>query len=179
MFCPRIIPKDVPRDHPHHLCSADDDGSQKVQRIKNKIQNIHSWTPPFNSVYFNVNRPEEIKREPPPDTKPRRSLTTCNADSAWMPLLERQAKNTIKRKEVQFQKLPQTFVLWELLPFYDQISSRTVKMHKSRAASLAGEMQKNSSNLFENRLECGIIFVKYATKTERTLRAAEMREKPI
>jgi len=28
-------------------------------------------------------------------------------------------------------------------------------------------------------LECGIIFVKYATKAERMLRAAEMREKPI
>ena len=46
-------------------------------------------------------------------------------------------------------------------------------MHKSRAASLAGQGAKISSNLFENRLKCGIIFVKYATKTERTLRAAE------
>ena len=36
-----------------------------------------------------------------------------------------------------------------------------------------------SNDIFKKRFECGIIFVKYATKTERTLRAAEMREKPI
>ena len=41
------------------------------------------------------------------------------------------------------------------------------------------DSEKISDNLFENHLECGIIFVKYATKTERLLRAAEMREKPI
>ena len=64
------------------------------------------------------------------------------------------------------------------LPFH-RILPFPVKMHKSRAGSLAGERKKNSSNLFEKCFECGIIFVKYATKTERTLRAAEMREKPI
>ena len=36
-----------------------------------------------------------------------------------------------------------------------------------------------SNDIFKNRFECGIIFVKYATKAERMLRAAEMREKPI
>jgi hypothetical protein len=52
-------------------------------------------------------------------------------------------------------------------------------MHKRTLGSLAGRRKKISDNLFENHLECGIIFVKYATKTERLLRAAEMREKPI
>ena len=41
------------------------------------------------------------------------------------------------------------------------------------------DSEKISDNLFENHFKCGIIFVKYATKTERLLRAAEMREKPI
>ena len=41
-------------------------------------------------------------------------------------------------------------------------------MHKSGTASLAGKGKEFSGNLFEIRLECGIIFVKYATKTERT-----------
>ena len=36
-----------------------------------------------------------------------------------------------------------------------------------------------SNDIFKNRFKCGIIFVKYATKAERMLRAAEMREKPI
>jgi len=52
-------------------------------------------------------------------------------------------------------------------------------MHKTAVGSLAGKRKKFSSNLFEKRFKCGIIFVKYATKTERMLRAAEMREKPI
>ena len=46
-------------------------------------------------------RPEEIKSEPPPDTKPGRSWTTCNADSAFLPLRKRQIKDTIKIAEIQ------------------------------------------------------------------------------
>mgnify|MGYP000502063061 FL=1 len=41
-------------------------------------------------------------------------------------------------------------------------------MHKSGTASLAGKGKEFSGNLFEIPLECGIILVKYATKTERT-----------
>jgi len=61
-------------------------------------------------------RPEEIKSEPPPDMKPGRSRTTCNADSVFLPLLERQIKDTIKKEEVQSQKHLRTSVLWVLLP---------------------------------------------------------------
>ena len=53
------------------------------------------------------------------------------------------------------------------------------KMHKTRPGSLAGRKPEISNEIFKNRLKCGIIFVKYATKAERMLRAAEMREKPI
>jgi hypothetical protein len=52
-------------------------------------------------------------------------------------------------------------------------------MHKTRPGSLAGRKPEISNEIFKNRLKCGIIFVKYATKAERMLRAAEMREKPI
>jgi hypothetical protein len=57
--------------------------------------------------------------------------------------------------------------------------TRNVNLHKTRPRSLAADSPEISNGIFKNRLECGIIFVKYATKAERMLRAAEMREKPI
>ena len=54
-----------------------------------------------------------------------------------------------------------------------------VNLHKTPPGSLAADSAENSNEIFKNHFECGIIFVKYATKTERMLRAAEMREKPI
>jgi hypothetical protein len=66
-----------------------------------------------------------------------------------------------------------------LLAFYNQFSPRPVNMHKTISGSLAGRGKIFSSNLFENCFECGIIFVKYATKAERMLRAAERGKKPI
>ena len=53
------------------------------------------------------------------------------------------------------------------------------KMHKTLPRNLAADLVEISNEIFKIRLECGIIFVKYATKAERMLRAAEMREKPI
>ena len=54
-----------------------------------------------------------------------------------------------------------------------------VNLHKTAPRSLAAKLAEFSNEIFKKRFECGIIFVKYATKAERMLRAAEMREKPI
>ena len=56
---------------------------------------------------------------------------------------------------------------------------RILDLHKTLPGSLALKTTKNSNEIFKKYLECDIIFVKYATKAERMLRAAEMREKPI
>ena len=52
-------------------------------------------------------------------------------------------------------------------------------MHKMAVGSLAAELPEIPNEIFKNNFEYGIIFVKYATKAERMLRLAEMREKPI
>ena len=45
-------------------------------------------------------------------------------------------------------------------------------MHKTLPRSLALDSSEFSNEIFKNHFECGIIFVKYATKAERMLRAA-------
>ena len=63
MLCPRLVPKDIPRNHPCHIDDTDDDCSQKVQCGKNNIQNIHDGIPPLGiSCVYIRNRQEDDKK---------------------------------------------------------------------------------------------------------------------
>ena len=63
MLCPRLVPKDIPRNHPCHIDDTDDDCSQKVQCGKNNIQNIHDGLPPLGiSCVYIRNRQEDDKK---------------------------------------------------------------------------------------------------------------------
>ena len=63
MLCLRLVPKDIPRNHPCHIDDTDDDCSQKVQCGKNNIQNIHDGLPPLGiSCVYIRNRQEDDKK---------------------------------------------------------------------------------------------------------------------